>query len=193
MATPLVIIVSGPPCSGKTVLGDWLAGELRLPRFHRDGFKELLFDTLGWSDLEWSQRLGGASYALLYQTTETLLAAGCSIIIESNFDPEYDAARLRDLATHHPFHPLQIRCMAEGEVLFERFKRRVASGERHPGHRDELNIAAYEPIVREGPGARNDFLDIGGERIDIDTNDFAALDYPQILAMVRAAIARLHD
>ena len=61
MNPPLLIIISGPPCSGKTALGGWLARELGLPLLHRDGFKEALFDSLGWSDLEWSQRLGGAS------------------------------------------------------------------------------------------------------------------------------------
>src|SRR5690242_4883591 len=131
---PLLVIISGPPCSGKTRLGSWLALELELPLFHRDGYKELLFDSLGWADLEWSQRLGGASYTLLYHAAATLLQAKRSLIIESNFDPQFDLQRLRDLANRHPFMPLQIRCMAEGAVLFERFKQRVASGERHPGH-----------------------------------------------------------
>jgi predicted kinase len=191
MPSPLLIIISGPPCSGKTALGDWLAQAFKLPLFHRDGFKEVLFDSLGWSDLEWSQRLGGASYALLYHAAEALLRAERSVIIESNFDPQYDTRRLRDLAARHPFLPLQIRCMAEGAVLFERFKQRVAGGTRHPGHLDHLNIPIYEPIVWEGPSARDNFLDIGGERIDIDTTDFAKVDYDAILALVHAAIARL--
>jgi predicted kinase len=191
MQPPLLIIISGPPCSGKTTLGAWLAQELKLPLFHRDVFKELLFDSLGWSDLEWSQRLGGASYALLYHAAEALLRAEHSVMIESNFDPQFDTQRLRELAARHPFLPLQIRCLAEGPVLFERFKQRVASGTRHPGHIDHLNIPVYEPIVREGPSKRDDFLDTGGERIDINTTDFAAVDYRHILTLVKASIARL--
>jgi predicted kinase len=191
MPLPLLVLISGPPCSGKTRLGDWLAQAFKLPVFHRDGFKELLFDSLGWSDLEWSQRLGGASYALLYHAAEALLRAERSVIVESNFDPQYDTQRLRDLAARHPYLPIQIRCMAEGAVLFERFKQRVASGARHPGHLDHLNIPIYEPIVWQGPSARDDFLDIGGERIDVDTTDFAKVDYDAILRRVHAAIARL--
>src|SRR6185295_11094805 len=105
MPNPLLIIISGPPCSGKTMLGGWLAQELKIPLFHRDGFKEVLFDSLGWTDLEWSQRLGGASYSLLYHTAEALLRAECSIIVESNFDPQHDTRRLRDLAARHPLRP----------------------------------------------------------------------------------------
>lgn len=193
MSKPLLIIISGPPCSGKTTLGNWLAQELTLPLFHRDGFKEVLFDCLGSRDLEWSQQLGGASYALLYHVAGLLLQAGHSLIIESNFDPQLDLPRLRALAAQHPFRPLQIRCMAEGAVLFERFKQRVHSGKRHPGHLDELNVVVYEPISRDGPGKRNDFLDIGGERIDVETTEFAMLDYQHVLALVRAAMARLAD
>lgn len=193
MSAPLLIIISGPPCSGKTALGGWLAQQLTIPLFHRDGFKEVLFESLGWSDLEWSQRLGGASYSLLYHTIEALLRAESSMIVESNFDPQFDTQRLRDLAGSYPFLPLQIRCMAEGAVLFERFKQRVESGQRHPGHLDHLNISVYEPIVQAGAGARNDFLDLGGERIDVETTDFAAIDYNQLLASVRAAVARLEE
>jgi predicted kinase len=191
MPKPLLILISGPPCSGKTMLGSWLAKELKIPLFHRDGLKEVLFDNLGWSDLEWSQRLGGASYGLLYYAAAALLQAEHSVIIESNFDPQIDPRRLSALAERYPFLPLQIRCMAEGAVLFERFKQRVSSGRRHPGHLDELNIPIYERIVRDGPGTRNNFLDIGGERIDVETTDFAALDYGHILGLVLAAIARL--
>ena len=62
----VLIIVSGPPASGKTTLSRRLAADLRLPLVQRDSFKEIMFDTLGWQDRAWSQRLGGASYELLY-------------------------------------------------------------------------------------------------------------------------------
>ncbi len=189
MNPPTLMIISGPPCSGKTALGGWLARELALPLLHRDGFKEALFDSLGWSDLEWSQRLGGASYALLYYATEALLRGGCSLIVESNFEPQLDAPRLRELAARHPFLPLQVRCMASGPVLFERFRQRALSGERHPGHLDHENIPIYAPVATEGAGPRNDFLDLPGARINVDTTDFARVDYPHILAQVRAALA----
>ena len=45
-----LIIINGPPGSGKTHLGRFLARELWLPYFSKDGVKELLFDSLGWSD-----------------------------------------------------------------------------------------------------------------------------------------------
>jgi len=44
--TPLIIVI-GPPASGKTALAHHLAADLRLPLLSRDDFKERLFDTLG--------------------------------------------------------------------------------------------------------------------------------------------------
>lgn len=44
---PVVIIVAGPPATGKTTLSRWLASELMLPLLNRDSIKEILFDTLG--------------------------------------------------------------------------------------------------------------------------------------------------
>ena len=51
-ATPLIIIL-GPPATGKTTLGRRLAADLRLPFLGRDDFKERLFDRLGCRDREW--------------------------------------------------------------------------------------------------------------------------------------------
>ena len=95
--TPL-LIVGGPPASGKTTLARRLAADLRLPLLSRDDCKERLFDTLGtgWptataapnhdaTDRAWSRRLGGASYELLWGALETQLAAGVATIVESNF------------------------------------------------------------------------------------------------------------
>ncbi|MFE7359159.1 AAA family ATPase [Streptomyces sp. NPDC057543] len=47
---PTVVIVSGPPGTGKTYLARQLATRLTLPWYSRDAIKESLFDTLGWSD-----------------------------------------------------------------------------------------------------------------------------------------------
>src|SRR5579884_2907042 len=118
--TPLIII-SGPPGTGKTTLGKRLAKELSLPFIHKDGIKELLFDKLGWSDRAWSKTLGIASYALLFYFLETQLSAGRSCIVESNFHADFDTERFLALKAQYDFEPLQICCMADGEVVFQRF------------------------------------------------------------------------
>ncbi len=60
MASPLLIIVTGPPCSGKITLGRRLAQELQLPFLYKDGIKEPLdigghlfqVDTTDWATVD---------------------------------------------------------------------------------------------------------------------------------------------
>lgn len=184
--TPLVI-VTGPPASGKTGLARRLAADLRLPLISRDAFKERIFDVLGWRDRAWSHQVGRASFELLWQTLEGELAVGRSIVVESNFAPSLSAGDFRQLAARYPFAPIQIYCGASDEVLLARHRERATSGERHPGHVDHLN----EDEFRESLTAdRYRPLDIGGELLEVDTSDFEALDYPALLARVRRALAQ---
>lgn len=131
------MLVSGPPGAGKTTLSRQLAEGLGLPLFDRDDFKDLLFDVLGWSDREWSRRIGAASWELMYLVAERLLDAGSSLILESNFDRTYHEARLRRLAAEHPHTLVEVRCAAEPAVLARRFRERWQEGRRHPGHASE--------------------------------------------------------
>lgn len=187
MATPLLIIVTGPPGSGKTTLGRRVAEEFHLPFIHKDGIKELLFDTLGWSDREWSKRLGVATYAILYHILEAETKAGASLVVESNFHPTFDDEKFADLHARYAFDTFQVLCVADGDILYERFKERAESGERHPGHLDDMNQEEFEAILRRG---RHDPLDIGGEIFEIDMTDLGAIDYNGLSAAIRAFMDR---
>lgn len=131
---PVLLLISGAPCTGKTTIGRQLAADLRLPFLSRDDIKDLLFDTLGWSDREWSRKLGTASWELLYYFLEIELGAGRSLMVESNFRPESATAKLKALHQRHSYTLIQILCNTEHDVLLRRFAARAASGERPSGH-----------------------------------------------------------
>lgn len=187
MPIPLLIVVTGPPGSGKTTLGRRVADTFHVPFFNKDGIKELLFDTLGWSDREWSKRLGAATYRILYHIIEAELRASASFVVESNFDPALANEVFADLRARYDFDAFQILCYADGDVLFERFKARSESGERHPGHNDDMNYDELEEILRRG---RHEPLDIDGETYEVDMTDLDAIDHQGVFAAIRAFIAR---
>ncbi|MBA3944773.1 MAG: AAA family ATPase [Herpetosiphonaceae bacterium] len=185
MRSPLLLIISGPPGSGKTTLGRRLASELWLPFVYKDGIKERLFDTLGWRDRAWSQQLGIATYELLYYFLEVQLAAGCSQIIESNFAAEFATQRFLLLKEQYSFRPCQLMCRTQGEVLLARFKLRAEDGSRHPGHVDQLTYGELEAGLLKG---RLEPLAIPGEVIEVDTTDFDSIDYGGLMQQIRALL-----
>lgn len=150
-SSPWLVIITGPPAAGKTVLAKRLAEDLRLPLFTKDGFKETLFDSLGYGEDAWSRRLGGAAYDLLFCAAGSLLWAHRACIIEANFDVVGSLHSFECLQAKAPYRPLQIVCRARPETLASRYKARHASGERHPGHHGEELVDPVNLLRRHGP------------------------------------------
>ena len=185
MTQPLLVIVTGAPCTGKTALAHRIALETGLPLVTKDDIKERLFDALGTGDRAWSTRLGSAAYDLLYYVLETQLRAGRSLIVESNFKPEASAASFLELRGRYAFDVFQILCRTESTVLLERFRSRWLAGERHPGHVDE---AVYADFARDGMG-NYEPLPLDGTTVIIDTTDLSSIDHASIIMSLRAALA----
>lgn len=181
MPRPTLIIVTGPPASGKSSLGCYIAQALRLPYVSKDGIKEILFDTLGWRDRAWSKRLGAASNEVLFYLAEAELAVGRSLVVESNLAGAFHTPRLLALKVRYEFQPIQVQCIAAGEVLVQRFRERA----RHPGHGDETLIEELAPALLH---AQPDILEIGGPVIQVDTTDWTRIDYVQIMRAIRAGM-----
>ena len=183
---PLLVIVTGLPCTGKSALSLQLADGLSLPLISKDIYKESLYETLGWSDREWSKKLGFATIKLLYLTVEELLKANVSLIAETYFHPELAIPDFKALQQRVPFRPLVVELTADGETLWRRWQQRISSGERHAGHADHTAQEA-EVLLRRGWCAP---LELGGKRIVIDTSDFTKVDIDAICAEILPEIER---
>jgi predicted kinase len=183
---PLVVLVNGISATGKTTVARELASRLRLPLFAKDAVKERLFDTVGYSDREWAHRLSGATHAVLNYVMEEELRCGRGFIVEANFNPSFDAKKFSRWQALYGASLVQVLCYAEGEVVFERFRRRVESGERHPGHCDGGSVEAWRGYLMAGKCAP---LAVEGRVIEVDTTDFSALDY-DTLAQEIAGLSR---
>ncbi len=181
-----LVIITGLPSTGKTTLGRRLSADLGLPFLHKDGIKELLFDTLGWQDREWSRRLGQATYELMFYFLEIMLQTGTAFIAESNFKADQHSARFRRMLAQYAYGAVQILCWSQGEQLIERFAQRLSTDERHPGHVDHLALSDLQETLRQGRQAP---LALPGPLIEIETTEFSRVDYPALRA---AVLAHLH-
>ena len=169
-ATPIVL-VTGPPASGKSFVAAHVADRLRLPLIAKDAIKETLFETLGTGDVAWSQRLGRATFALMLRALEGQLKAGRPVVVEANLAPDDARPAFQALHERTPLRALELHCTAPEDLLQERYAARA--GSRHAGHLDEQQIAAIASAVSSG---RYRPLGLSPELIVVDTTSFDDVD-----------------
>jgi predicted kinase len=157
---PLLVIVTGMPAAGKTTLARALAQDLELPLVAKDDIKEILYDTLGVGDPDWSRRLGAASYALLFAFCREVLAAGQAVVAEANF---FAGSHEADFAGLPPHRLVQIHCNAPLAVILKRYARRA----RHPGHVDRDRADDLRQRFDDGTHGP---LALAGDLITVDTS-----------------------
>jgi predicted kinase len=150
-----LVLVTGPPASGKTTLARPLAHLLGLPLLGKDTIKEALFDTLGTGDRAWSRRLGAASYAVLLALARQLSAA----VLDANFYPTHGPALLQACQ-----QPIEVFCRCPAAEVERRFTQRAPT--RHPGHVDHVLDAQLKAALDGGVGP----LGLGGPVLEVDTN-----------------------
>jgi predicted kinase len=181
-----ILFITGLPCTGKTFLGKQIAAHLSLPYLYKDGIKENLFDSLGWSDRSWSKKIGAAAYSLLFYLTETLLEAGKSFILESNFSAERDGPRLQELQEKYKFKALEIQCITNGEIIVLRYRKRWETGNRHPGHVDAETFDELHQTLLRGSLPP---LGLKGNYIEIDTSDFEKVNVENLINIIDQKIS----
>ena len=160
-------MVTGAPATGKTTIAEELADRLRLPFVSKDTLKEALYETLGSTD-DLEERIEQAALAILFSGVESQLAAGVSVIAESNFDSNTDVEPFRRLCAEREMELVQIHVTRDQEELLEAFAERAEGASRHPGHGDSAgDVDEVRERLERGDW---DALDLPGTAIEHDTS-----------------------
>lgn len=173
---PFLVIVTGPPASGKTTVARQISAETALPLITKDDFKVIFYEVFGWGGREPDRRASAAAYEVIYHIAAVELSCGKSLIVEANFREEA-TERFLELRARHGFHPFQVRCTASRKVLTERLRERANSRVRHPGHADDVNFEQLDYLLASGPP-----LPLGGTFVEIDTGN--PTDTDRVVGMV---------
>ena len=139
------LVLSGPPCAGKSTLAALLAARFGWPLLSKDVYKEQIFRRLGASDRDWSRRVSLLAWDLLLSQAEAMLACGLDCVLEGNFRVT-QAEVLARLAAVPGTHFFEVECRAAKHVLLARYRQRAVDATRHPGH---VDLEALPEIERE--------------------------------------------
>jgi predicted kinase len=162
--TALLVVVTGPPASGKSGLSRDLARALKAPFLSKDEIKERMFEVFGTAD-EVGVAVEDAASSVLFSVAGSNLDAGVSILVESNFTVDDDGP-LRSLGTEHGAEIVQVHCGGDVDQLVRSFAERAASGKRHAGHDDDPEDA--REVRRKLEEGLWEPLDLPGQLIRLD-------------------------
>ncbi|MDD5294607.1 MAG: AAA family ATPase [Patescibacteria group bacterium] len=182
MPVAKVIIISGPPCTGKTTLAKKVAKIFHLPIVSCDSIRELLYDELGCFDLVMFKKNRKASFILMYNIIELLLNCRQPQVVDSTFWSRENRKKIEGLQRKYRFRCLQVNLRALGQILWERYRKRVLSGCRNPGYLDYLRRKELKRKITKGFSISPK---IRGRTIVVDTTDFKKVDFNRLLKTIK--------
>lgn len=183
-----VIVIQGGSAVGKSTLARKLAKDLDFLLLSKDNFKELFYDTLGTPVArDESTVYGLAATKALYASAATFLDNGNDVILESAFTKGLAEPDIASLAAATGAEITQLYVTASSDVRLDRYRARIASGERHSGHPDNASTVTKEDFAndteRYGPLAVDD-------TIEVDTDVFNDENYSELLNTLKTRIGR---
>jgi predicted kinase len=139
-----IVLVSGPPASGKTMIARPLAEALGFALLTKDDVKESLFTSMDGppGDVAFSRRIGDAAMHLLWA-----LAPHCpSVVLEANFRTrsEYERSQVDALIRLPGARLVEVYCRVPLDEAARRFAERARAERHHPAH--VLNEMSIEQL-----------------------------------------------
>jgi predicted kinase len=178
IATPTLVVVSGPPGSGKTSLAHALGPAIACPVICRDEIKEGMVHAQGDDFIpDVGDSLTKRTFPVFFEVLRVLVTAGVTVVAEAAFqdgtwrmglEPLMGLARLR-----------VVQCSVDEAVARERIERRRANVASRRAHADG------QLLVRGGSRAASfERLSIPAPSIVVDTTDGYAPDLEQVVGFV---------
>lgn len=127
------IFITGDLASGKSTYSKYLSSMFKIAVFNKDSIKEVLGDTIGFSNREENLKLSIATIKLIENCFEQLALVGDPIILEGNFHTG-DLRNLNEIAKKHNYQTLTIVLEADINILHKRYLNRINNEQRHKVH-----------------------------------------------------------
>ena len=163
-----LLLITGDLACGKSTFGEILAKRYNSAAFYKDKIKEILGDTIGFTNREENVKLSVATMEIMTHIFEETAKTGGDLILEANFK-EHEMERIYTLAKESGYDMLTLVLRADMDIIYKRFVNRIENEDRHPVH-----LSGFD-----GYDSLKHYIDRGreekcfGKTLEIDANDFS--------------------
>jgi len=191
-----LLIVTGYPGAGKSTTAALIRREF--PQFRTmsyDALKEAWFDREGFDGEAEKRRLTDRCLAAFWQQLGAGMGDGGDWLIEYPFCRKH-VPMLKQLIEAHGYAPITVVLSGDPAVLWQRFARRDAEPDRHPGHlcsvyhKDGPQVRGRRLSLEEYTRdcAEKDYFIGLGPSFVLDMTDFSRVDQAGLLAFLHEHI-----
>ena len=128
-----LLLIMGDLATGKSTFANILSKRYDTNVFFKDSIKEVLGDTIGFSNREENKKLSNATMELMFFIFSEFGKLKKNLILESNFHT-IELERLHKLAFENNYEVLTLVLRGDVEILYKRYLNRMHNENRHPVH-----------------------------------------------------------
>lgn len=161
-----LILITGDLASGKTRFSEIIGQQYNIPVLHKDPIKEILGDTIGFSNREENKKLSEASRQIMQLFLDEYVKSSSDLIMESNFRKE-ELDNLSSKAKSYGYKVLILCLRGDVKVLHQRYVNRIKEENRHPVHQS-TTFDVFEDFKNYVESTR---YDLDEDAIMIDATD----------------------
>ena len=170
---PTLVVVSGPPGSGKTTLARRLAAALGCPLVCRDEIKQGMVHANPGFVATFDDALSRRTLPVFFGVVELLVRAGVTVVAESAFADRLWRPGLEPLTAYADLRVL--RCVVDPEAARTRLLQRLTADPSRAAHADREHLAAAPAFVP---------IDLPVPTLEVDTSTPERPSLEAVLAFV---------
>ena len=118
-----LLLIMGDLATGKSTFANILSERYHVNLFFKDSIKEVLGDTIGFSNREENKKLSNAAMELMYFIFAEFGKLGKDLILESNFHTA-ELEKLHKMASENHYEVLTLVLRGDVEILHKRYLNR---------------------------------------------------------------------
>lgn len=181
-----LLLITGDLATGKSTFSNILSQRYKVNVFFKDSIKEVLGDTIGFTDRAENKKLSEASMRLMLFIFSEFAKLGKDLILESNFHTEelekfHKIARDNNYEVLTNYEVITIFLYGKVEILHKRYMNRISNENRHPVHLS-MPLDVFKDFKRCSLDLTH--ITIPGDVIRVNADEFTYQSDPDLLAKV---------